>query len=104
LKKRAPLLDKNGVSDTIEYLHFWGATMLVDVQVEKIKAGGLYLFVKSCNWVTAVKHIKDGFWHVRRVDTGKEMVVPERALVSNPEEYGIEVCASQDPRKATSGN
>lgn len=73
--------------------------MLIDIQVEKIKPGGLYLFIKSCNWVTAIECVEKGFWQVRRADTGKAMIVPERALISEPEKYGIEVCESKDPRK-----
>jgi len=69
-------------------------------EAEKIEAGKLYLFLKSCNWVVTIKHLKNGFWHVRRVDKQKEMIVPGRALVSNPEDHGIEVSESQDPRKA----
>jgi hypothetical protein len=70
-----------------------------DFMIDRVRAGGLYLFLKSGNWVRAVKHIKDGFWQVERTDTGKAMLAPERALVANPEEHGIEVCASTDPRE-----
>jgi hypothetical protein len=63
-----------------------------------IKAGELYLFLKSGNWVRTIEQDRDGLWTVERVNTGKQMLVNASALVACPEEHGIEVCAAQDPR------
>ena len=49
-----------------------------------VKAGSTYRFVKSGNLVRAVSATNyggRGSWIVARIDSGKEMIVPGRALI-----------------------
>jgi hypothetical protein len=50
-----------------------------------MKAGEKYIFCKSGRVVELISHadpyLKQKMWLVKRVDTGKEMIVPEKALI-----------------------
>lgn len=56
------------------------ASMLLEKMDDKIKVGGTYIFTKSGSKVKVIELFGKDMAKVERVDTGKGMVVPVRAL------------------------